>query len=188
MLASMTPGTPLETRARLRGPLDWVNYLGLTAGGLGLSPVMPGTVGTLGAVALAFAIHAATLGFVDAGTSPRVLALVFLAVGGLLLLWGLGTSDFIDRAFAAKDPGAVVLDEVVGFLFTLAVWGLLADKAPSPWAYVLGFALFRVFDITKLWPASRLEAVPRAPGIMLDDVAAGIWAGAVLYFALQLFE
>jgi phosphatidylglycerophosphatase A len=78
-----------------------------------------------------------------------------------------------------------VLDEVVGYLVTVAVF--LTLRGPlGPTGFALAFVLFRVFDILKVQPARRLEELPGAYGIMLDDVAAGAYAGLVLVGASAL--
>jgi phosphatidylglycerophosphatase A len=78
------------------------------------------------------------------------------------------------------DPGAVVIDEVAGQWLTLTVAPL------EPLAYLLGFVLFRIADVLKPWPASWLDRrVGGAFGVMIDDVAAAIYAGAVLAIAVH---
>ena len=84
---------------------------------------------------------------------------------------------------AVKDPGAIVWDEFVGLWIALA-W------LPDRWLWlVAGFALFRFFDILKPWPVSYLDRnVGGGLGIMLDDVAAGLYALLVIqaaHFAVQ---
>ena len=77
---------------------------------------------------------------------------------------------------AKKDPGWVVIDEVSGQWLTLAV------VPPDFILYAVGFFLFRIFDIFKPWPIRTLEQkVPGALGVMIDDVAAAVYAAALLY-------
>ena len=81
------------------------------------------------------------------------------------------------------DPGPVVIDEVAGQWLTLAVAGpWLPVDPPGGLAGVAGaaFVLFRLFDVVKPWPVSRLERLPGGFGIMADDLGAGILAGACL--------
>ena len=74
----------------------------------------------------------------------------------------------------AKDPQIIVADEVVGFMFANFL-------APLRWApLLLGFLLFRIFDIAKVYPAARLENLPGGAGIVLDDVLAGIYAFVIV--------
>ena len=75
----------------------------------------------------------------------------------------------------------VVIDELVG------QWiAFLPFAALSLWGYVLGFVLFRVFDIAKPFPCRRLERLPAGWGIMADDWAAAAWAAALLALARSL--
>ena len=150
---------------------DRFRWLLVTSGGLGAAPVAPGTVGTLGGVLLA--IPAVLL--LDGPWLPLGVCLA-LAVA---LFWvGCTMTDYVQRAFPVKDPGAFVLDEVVGYLLTV---GMMAPWwSSSPWFLLsLAFALFRVFDITKPGPVRRVERWPGALGIMADDAVAGVLAGLV---------
>ena len=69
-----------------------------------------------------------------------------------------------------KDPGVIVIDEVLGMLMTLALLPV------STFGIVAGFVLFRIFDVVKPYPAGRLEHLHGGPGVMLDDAVAGIYA------------
>lgn len=165
--ASSSPDSGLAAR-----PLDRLHFALATGLGSGLAPVAPGTFGTLPGVALAVFLQA---------TVPAGMAL-HLSVWGLTLaalLYGCSLSGFVARAFGREDPGAFVLDEVVGFLVAYGVL-LAAGGVATPWDFAWCFAAFRLFDITKPPPCRRLEEMHGAPGIMLDDVAAGVWAGAAL--------
>jgi phosphatidylglycerophosphatase A len=144
--------------------------LGLVSCGyLGLAPVAPGTFGTLGGVAIAACL-------VLAGATPFAawalgIALAVYAVGWALAPWA--------EAYAGrKDPGIFVLDEVVGYLVTVAI-------VPRPgWlTLVVGFFVFRLFDVLKPWPARALERIRGGHGIILDDVAAGLYGCLVLWAA-----
>ena len=74
------------------------------------------------------------------------------------------------RLVGRKDPGIVVVDEVVG------QWVTLAALPFTPVTAALGFLLFRVMDVVKPWPARDLERLPGGWGIMADDVMAGVYA------------
>ncbi len=81
------------------------------------------------------------------------------------------------RALKTPDPGAVVIDEVAGQLLALA-------PCQGDWkSALLSFALFRILDILKPWGIRRIEKLPGAFGVLLDDVAAGLLAGLVMYVA-----
>ena len=88
---------------------------------------------------------------------------------GVLGVWAAGGAE---KYFGRTDPGQVVIDEVVGQMVTL----LLQPGATWKWL----FALFRIFDVVKPFPARRLERSPGGWGIMLDDVAAGAYGLGVL--------
>lgn len=129
--------------------------------GCGLVPLAPGTVGTLGALPLYFAVRG--------GGSFAVLATALLASAV-----GIWASDVVIRDSGEKDPQRIVIDEVAGVLLALAV-------APPTFAGVaLAVLLFRVFDITKPFPARRAEALAGGWGVVVDDLVAGVWAAAVL--------
>ncbi len=141
-------------------------YLIATGFGSGLSPKAPGTAGS-------FAALIPIWGAAQFGSwGIAVLALFFFFTG-----WH--ATHVVLKTQPTHDPGYVVIDEFVGqtlaFLF-VASFGM-------PWYYYLiGFGLFRFFDIVKIWPASYFdEKVRNAFGVMTDDVVAGIYAGLVLY-------
>ena len=135
----------------------------VSSGFLGCSPVAPGTVGTLGGVAIAWALS---------GTE-WFLGWVLLA-SVVVYLIGRSLGDWAEAYAGKKDPGIFVLDEVVGYLVTVA-W----LQGPSPLALVVAFFVFRYFDIFKPKLARRMESIPGGDGILLDDVVAGIY-GLVL--------
>lgn len=143
----------------------------VSCGFLGLSPVAPGTVGTLGGVAIAWCLRGtdAYLGWL------LLVCAVLYAVGRALAPWA-------EQRARGKDPGFFVLDEVIGYLLTVA-W----VRGPSPLALVVGFAAFRFFDVLKPPPLRRLEAVRGGDGILLDDVGAGLYGLCVLALARWLF-
>jgi phosphatidylglycerophosphatase A len=100
---------------------------------------------------------------------------------GMLLLAGLAifalgawASELYARAEGREDPSECVVDEVAG------QWVACAFAPISLFGFAMAFLLFRVFDITKLWPVNLAERVPGGLGIMLDDIVAGVMAGAVI--------
>ena len=157
--------------------LDRCRFLLITGFGLGLAPVAPGTFGTL--VGL---LPAMLLPLWFAGTT---LLITLWSLAGILFAFGCAQTAFTERVFAKPDPGAFVLDEVVGYLVAIALYTSIAG-VPSPAAHAICFFLFRIFDILKPPPVSRLEECPGAFGIMIDDVAAGLYAGGLLALAQAL--
>ncbi len=146
--------------ALLRNPIHLLS-LGF---GSGLAPKAPGTFGTLAALPLWFALQ-----YLPASSYIAVVVAAF-ALGVYLC-------DETARALGVHDHGGIVWDEFVG------LWIALFLLPPGwPWL-LLGFALFRLFDIWKPWPIRVLDArVHGGLGIMIDDVLAGIYA----FFVLQL--
>jgi len=132
-----------------------------TGFGIGRIPFAPGTFGTLLGVALYLGL--------------RELSALWYVVA-VLLLFAVGTvvCRLTERAFGAADHQSIVFDEIVGCLCTL--W-----LAPAGWGWlVVGFALFRLFDIWKPFPIRRLEHLPNGVGVMADDLLAGVYGFIVL--------
>lgn len=103
----------------------------------------------------------------------RILWTTIAAVAVTLV--GIAASNIVARELGKKDPSEVVIDEVAGQLIALI-------SAPLDWKYVFaGLILFRVFDIFKPPPVRQLEGLPNGAGIMLDDVAAGLYAALALH-------
>jgi phosphatidylglycerophosphatase A len=159
-------------RARARGPGGgpasppgaWT--LLATWGPCGFSPLAPGTAGTLGAVPLAWAL---------ARLDPLLAASAILALFALSVV----AAGHAGRHFGVVDASQIVIDEVVGYLVTMAF-------VPFSWpAAAVGFLLFRACDVLKPWPASAFDRVKSGLGVVLDDVAAGVWAGAGLWLLVR---
>lgn len=156
---------------------DRIRWFLITSGGLGCSPFAPGTVGTLGGVLLAVVLQLVV-------PDHTVLAWGIAAVA--LFVWGSLQSAFVARTWPKEDPGHFVLDEVVGYLVTVVVYALLAQRLPGPFAHMAAFFAFRVHDVLKIQPARKLEDLPGALGIMADDQMAGVYAGLSLWLLLPL--
>jgi phosphatidylglycerophosphatase A len=103
-----------------------------------------------------------------------------LACVGLLLVGSLAATRVAERA-GLKDPGIVVVDEVLG------QWVTMAALPFTPATAAGGFLLFRVMDIVKPWPARDLERLPGGWGIVADDVAAGVYAHLALRVGLLVW-
>ena len=109
--------------------------------------------------------------------SARTPTVVALAI--IIALIGIPAATRVARASGKKDPGFVVIDEVVGQLVALIA-------IPLAWkTFLAGFILFRVFDILKPSPVRQLERLPEGAGIVLDDVAAGMYALALMQVLLH---
>jgi phosphatidylglycerophosphatase A len=129
-----------------------------TAGYVGYFPIASGTAGSLaGLVVFAFVRWVGVPAFE-------------LAMIAVVLVLGIWSASVAERTLKLKDPGPVVIDEVLGMLMTLALLPL------SMTGVLVGFVLFRLFDVIKPFPAARLEALHGGMGIMLDDAVAGLYA------------
>jgi phosphatidylglycerophosphatase A len=107
----------------------------------------------------------------------RTPSLIGLAI--VVTLVGIPAATRVAQASAKKDPSFVVIDEVAGQLISLIA-------GPLEWkTFLAGFILFRVFDILKPPPVRQLERLPEGTGIVLDDVAAGIYALVVMQLLLH---
>jgi phosphatidylglycerophosphatase A len=129
--------------------------------GCGLVRVAPGTAGTVGAVPLYLLL--------------RPLGLWVVGAAALLLtVLGIWASSRVARACDQKDPQFICVDEVAGVFVTFL-------GAPAGWkGTILGVLLFRLLDCTKPFPARVCERLPGGYGIVLDDVAAGVWGAVAL--------
>ena len=135
----------------------------------GLSPVAPGTCGSLVAIPLAPFI------FMPLPIWGRLLLLLALLVSGTI------ASGRAETLLQQKDPSEVVIDEVLGQWITCLPFASLGF-----WEYAAAFGLFRFFDITKPWPIRRLENLGNGFGVMVDDAMAGVYAMLCLALVHQL--
>jgi phosphatidylglycerophosphatase A len=162
-----------------------------TAAGLGYLPKAPGTFGSLAGILVSVMVSwLASRSTIAAMNLERHVSfwterywipsgIVILATV-LVAAVGLWASDHVANYAHEKDPQFIVVDEVSGQQLTY----LLAFAAGGNWKYLLlGFILFRVFDIWKPFPARQAESLPGGWGIMADDWIAGIYAAIGLWLA-----
>ena len=144
-----------------KSTLDRIVIFLATGAYSGLSPFAPGTAGTLAAIPI-------YLLFYQLGDLAYLL--LFLA----LLPISFTISARAEKLFGAKDSGMIVIDEIAGYLVTMFMIPLSVEYI------IIGFFLFRFFDITKIYPASAAEKMGGGPGVVMDDVVAGIYANLSL--------
>lgn len=136
--------------------LKWI----ATLGSIGYLPA-PGTMGTIAALPLAYGISCMQVQWQLVATMILCGVSYFVIDGAL-------------KYFTTSDPSHIILDEVIGTLVTFC------DLSYSPFVWVLGFILFRLFDIFKPFGIARLEKIPGSFGILIDDIAAGVLAHVIL--------
>jgi len=155
--AGASPNTPAQRKTL------WA-FTVATFFGAGYGKPGPGTWGSVAALllwaAFAWLAHPA----------PQTLLLALLAGIALTLVLGIPASTIAARESGREDPQFVVIDEVIGQWIALLF-------CPFDWLHALiALILFRLFDITKPFPARQLENLPGGWGIVFDDVAAGLYA------------
>lgn len=147
---------------------DKLTFLVTTFLGSGTLPKMPGTYGSLAAALLAYPL--AQVSFMGC----------FALLAICVFFLGIPFAKKAMKDTNSEDPGWIVIDEVSG------QWMAFAFISPEiilqyPWLILIGFALFRFFDILKPLGIKKLEALPGALGVMADDLLGGIYAGLILF-------
>jgi phosphatidylglycerophosphatase A len=152
---------------------DWTHPAVILATGLWLGriPIAPGTFGALWGLPLAWQINSIQEVWL------RVIVIVGICAAGVRLC---------TLAAAAlgggEDPQQIVFDEIASLPITFFLVPIVVFRNPFVW--IIGFALHRLFDITKPPPARQLEGLPKGLGIMADDWAAGVYSCLVLHMIL----
>lgn len=158
----------------MSNPLDLISlknpwHLLATGFGSGLSPIIPGTMGTLASIPLYLLL-------VQLPLSVYLIAVVIACIIGIKIC------DVTSQDMGVHDHGSIVWDEFAGFWITMAI--VPALKLPADdWKWLItGFVLFRFFDMVKPWPIGWLDKrMHGGLGIMIDDIVAGVMAGLCLY-------
>ncbi len=136
--------------------------------GLGLLPIAPGTWGSLGVLPVLWWMK---------NLSP----VYFLLVTCIIFLLGTWASHTQEKFTHAHDDGSIVIDEVVGMLLTFFLISI------SWKTLVVGFFIFRLFDIWKPFPIRNIDQkIPGGLGVMLDDVLAGVYANVVMHLGIYI--
>jgi phosphatidylglycerophosphatase A len=140
-----------------------------TFGGVGYSPVAPGTAGSAAGLVVYAVLRLA-------GATPGVEALII----GIIIVAGIWSGTIAERHFGTTDPGPGVIDEVAGMLVTLYA-------LPTGWVMAIGgFFLFRALDVFKPYPAQRFERLHGGLGMMADDVMVAVYGNLLLRAALAI--
>jgi phosphatidylglycerophosphatase A len=151
---------------------DRIILLFSTGGYIGKIPFAPGTFGTLWGIPICFVLS-------------KIGVAAWLAVTGAFTLAAIWFAGEAEKILEAKDARPIIIDEIAGYMVTL--WGLPFTVQTA----VAGFFIFRLLDIVKPFPIRRLERnLPGGVGVVLDDVAAGVYGNLllrVLLFATPLF-
>jgi phosphatidylglycerophosphatase A len=154
----LTISASLVARPNLRFLFDHPAHFVALGFGVGVVPVAPGTLGTLLALPIFWWL------------SPRMSAVEFLILLGVLYVGGVWVCDRTGRDLGAEDHKGIVWDEVVAFLFVL----FFTPKTPIWQAFA--FLVFRLFDIIKPGPIRSVEAHFRGGfGVMIDDLVAALF-------------
>jgi phosphatidylglycerophosphatase A len=153
-----------------RGPAPVLALTWATFFGAGYFPVAPGTAGTAAAIPLWWLLSALPWG-------------VYAAATAAITATGILAADRAGRYFGVADSGHIVIDEVAGYLVTMAFLPRV------PWLGLAGFLFFRVADVLKPPPARFFDTDPRwknGKGVVLDDVAAALWSWALTALTWRL--
>jgi phosphatidylglycerophosphatase A len=153
-------------------PPRWPLWI-VTLGGAGLLKPAPGTWGSLAAILFLFGLHWSSTN----QAWPVELGIGIIALGATNVWLG----KWIVEYFGRSDPGSCVIDEGAGICLTL-----LALPMDRPWiTFAAAFAAFRLFDILKPPPANQLEHLPLGWGILMDDLAAALYANLLCQIVLR---
>ena len=192
-LNPVAPAPENPARGR-RTPADYL-ALAIATCGVGYFPIAPGTLGSIVGVLIYVVLRHYTLrlaaSFFPADSflrfDPQPIFLAFEACIILVVtLGGIWAASRVERLDQTKDPSKVVIDEVAGQLIALLpipLWVI----GPSRLWILFAFLLFRAFDIVKPYPIRRLEDLESGLGIVIDDVAAGAYAAAVLSIIIAVW-
>lgn len=161
---------PASIQLKSIKPIDRLAYLTATGFGAGLAPKAPGTFGALEGVGLFLLTQALRL-------SPQQHFILLVGLNILIFFVGVWASKRTCEISNLEDPSQVVVDEISGQFIALAPLAFASSTA----LVILGFLLFRLFDITKPYPIRKLEHLPNGFGVMLDDVLAGVFAAVIVW-------
>ena len=146
---------------------DWLTKAISTFFFIGYLPLIPGTFGSLAGLGVFYLLSG----------SSRINYFLFILC---IIVLGLLTSGRMEKLLKRKDPGCIVIDEVMGMLIALSF------LPAEPKIVILAFIMFRILDTLKPFPAARLQNLHGAVGVMGDDLVAGVYTNIVLQAILRL--
>ncbi len=133
-----------------------------TCANIGRIPFAPGTFGSVPGLLLWWLCRSTGIELIEG----MVIIIVFWV--------GAWAATVTERYYGVKDPGVIVIDEVLGMMVTLAFVPV------GPWGILLGFLIFRFMDVVKPFPARMMENLPDGFGVIADDFVAGIWGNLLM--------
>jgi phosphatidylglycerophosphatase A len=165
---------------KIGSPADALAVFIATGGGAGLIPLGPGTWGSLVGVIIAYGL------IVLCGADVLLLQNVLIAASVVTAAAGIWAGTRAEFIFQQKDPSQAVIDEVCGQIITFSFIAAYLPRLGERWRLwiIVGFVLFRLFDIFKPYPINKLQDLTGGFGVMMDDILAGIYAAATLSLLL----
>lgn len=138
----------------------------------GKFPKAPGTAGSLATLPLIYLLHYLHINIYS------LLALILALTAASIII-----TEKVQKEYALHDPQWIVIDEVIGMLIT---WSFV--RTIDFTTIFLVFAVFRLFDIIKIWPASYFDRLRHGSGTILDDVVSGLYSGIIVFLAQNFYD
>ncbi|MGM0441885.1 MAG: phosphatidylglycerophosphatase A family protein [Elusimicrobiota bacterium] len=163
--------------------MSWLNDFIATGFGIGEKTPAPGTVATILAAAIIFFITSIL------GIKGFIVSSIYWVVLIALTFIGIVTAGNYEKNSKVIDPPQVVIDEILGFFIAVAFLPPVDPGSEiylTPGRIITALIIFRIIDITKVYPMDKLEIVAGGLGIMLDDIYAGILTNVIIRVALLL--
>src|SRR5262249_42311538 len=167
---------------KVDGLADGIAVVVATGFGAGFIPIGPGTWGSVVGLLIAYGLITAF------GSDTLLLQNALIAAGVISAALGLWAGERAEKIFDRKDASQIVIDEVCGQIISFVFIAPYLARLGSNWRWwmVVGFTLFRAFDMFKPYPINRLQDSSGGLGVMMDDALAGIYAAVILSLLLTL--
>lgn len=163
--------------------MSWLNNFIATGFGVGEKTPAPGTVASIMAAAIIFGVSSIL------GIKTFVASSIYWVILIILTFVGIVTAGNYERESRIIDPPQVVIDEILGFFIAVAFLPPVSPDSEiyiTPGRILAALIIFRIIDISKIYPMDKLEVVAGGLGIMLDDIYAGILTNVIIRVALLL--